>query len=191
MKAPPPDEQPEQSKPSSSSSRFARPWFPSQQSSTREIQSYQSGGVPTWDTGASTGFGSEEIAAAAEEGSPAASWETRFGYRVDMLAAFAYILGPVSGVFQGIFMQYDSKIIQLLVAFLLLILETQNDYVRFHGTHAYSALKRRLTAISAYQSALFTTPLILIRIMATILGFWAWLRFLLTLLCTIPPLYMA
>ncbi|VDB99609.1 unnamed protein product [Peniophora sp. CBMAI 1063] len=153
--APPPDEQPaEQSKPSTS--RFARPWFPTQQSSTREIQSYQSGGVPIWDSGAATGFGSEEIAAAAEEGSPSANWETRFGYRVDVLAAFAYVLGPVS-------------------AFLLLIFETSNDYVRFH----------------AYQSALFTTPLVLMRIMATILGFWAWLRFLLTLICVVPPLYMA
>lgn len=95
--------------------------------------------MPTWDTGAATGFGSEEIAAAAEEGSPSASWETRFGYRVDMMAAFAYILGPISGMLLDTVSEEDVADL-LAKAFLLLILETQNDYVRFHGTYRRRSL---------------------------------------------------
>ncbi|KAL1930403.1 hypothetical protein VTP01DRAFT_10565 [Rhizomucor pusillus] len=41
-------------------------------------------------------------------------YETRLPIRVDLEAALAYILGPVTGI-------------------LLLILETRNDYVRFHA----------------------------------------------------------
>ncbi|CDZ98071.1 hypothetical protein [Phaffia rhodozyma] len=63
----------------------------------------------------------------AEEGGTANSWETRFGWRVDFEAGATYLLGPLTAV-------------------LLLILETTNDFVRFH----------------AYQSALLTTPLLLL-----------------------------
>ncbi|KAI9275857.1 hypothetical protein BDA99DRAFT_412040, partial [Phascolomyces articulosus] len=41
-------------------------------------------------------------------------YETRLPIRVDVEAALAYVLGPITGV-------------------LLLILETKNDYVRFHA----------------------------------------------------------
>lgn len=34
----------------------------------------------------------------AEETGGASAWETRYGARVDLMAAFAYILGPISGV---------------------------------------------------------------------------------------------
>jgi hypothetical protein len=46
-------------------------------------------------------------------------WETRFGWRVDVEAAVAYLFGPIS-------------------ALALLILETNNDYVRFHGQFPFT-----------------------------------------------------
>ncbi|KAH8082776.1 hypothetical protein HD553DRAFT_314203 [Filobasidium floriforme] len=47
-----------------------------------------------------------------------------------------------------------------ITALLLLIFETTNDYVRFH----------------AYQSGLLTTPIILLWLVMTLIGFWRWLR---------------
>jgi len=73
-----------------------------------------------------------------------------------MAAAVAYLLGPIT-------------------ALALLILETSNDYVRFH----------------AYQSALLTTPLLLLRGMVGLLGFPSWLLFISTLLLVASALYMA
>ncbi|KAA1468244.1 hypothetical protein DENSPDRAFT_833485 [Dentipellis sp. KUC8613] len=150
--APPPDE-PTQAPnvPSApSSSRFVRPWFSSQSSATATT-SYQSGGIPTWNTSASGGIGSTDEA---EEQSN--QWETRFGWRVDMLSAFAYILGPIS-------------------AFAVLILETHNDYVRFH----------------AYQSALLTTPLVLFRLLASLAHFPSVLRTFITMIMIVLNLFMA
>ncbi|KAI0312621.1 hypothetical protein OF83DRAFT_1066852 [Amylostereum chailletii] len=151
--APPPDEPLINGNTQTPSSRFTRPWFPTQASSSREVSSYQSGGIPAWDTSAASGFGSEDIEDQANQQN---MWETRFGMRVDLLAAFAYVLGPLS-------------------AFALLILETHNDYVRFH----------------AYQSALLTTPLLLLRIFASILQFPFFLRSLFTILLLFPPIIMA
>ncbi|KAI0033168.1 hypothetical protein K488DRAFT_85171 [Vararia minispora EC-137] len=154
--APPPDEQLNASD-QSSSSRFNRPWFPSQPSlSYSQSQSYQSGGVPTLETATATGFGSDDVVAAAVEDGPSSLWETRFGYRVDVLAAFAYVLGPIS-------------------AFLLLALETHNDYARFH----------------AYQSALLSTPLLLLRIIASIFALAGFFKLLFSLLLVGPCLFMA
>jgi hypothetical protein len=51
--------------------------------------------VPTFETSQAGGAGAAEAAEAAEG---ASAWETRFGFRVDMLAAFAYLLGPISGM---------------------------------------------------------------------------------------------
>jgi len=132
-------------------SRFARPWFPAQPS-TREVASYQSGGIPTWETAIGGGSGADEEAEAQIQN----QWETRYGMRVDLLAAWAYILGPVS-------------------AFCMLVMETHNDFVRFH----------------AYQSALLTTPLILLRILASLLKLPSILRTILTLLLISSISFMA
>lgn len=35
----------------------------------------------------------------AEAESATSMWETRHGFRVDLSAAFAYLLGPISGAF--------------------------------------------------------------------------------------------
>ena len=88
---PPPDD-PEYSASSQSATKKAsRPWFPSQRS---EEPSYQSGGVPTFNNSVSGGYNpTQEV----ENQSQQSQWETRFGMRVDLLAAFAYILGPISG----------------------------------------------------------------------------------------------
>lgn len=43
----------------------------------------------------------------------------------------------------------------------------------------------------AYQSALLLTPLFIIRIFASLLGFWSWLRTFLTLSIILLELYMA
>ncbi|KAF9569603.1 hypothetical protein CPC08DRAFT_652388 [Agrocybe pediades] len=68
--------------------------------------SYQSGGVP----GVSIAHGSDSV----QEGTAQSQWETRYGWRVDILAAAAYVLGPFS-------------------ALLILTIETHNDFVRFHA----------------------------------------------------------
>ncbi|KAF8078608.1 hypothetical protein FPV67DRAFT_1689067 [Lyophyllum atratum] len=129
-----------------------RPWFPAQASSAHEIDtSYQSGGIPTFGTSAAGGGG---LAEASEV--PVNQWETRYGLRVDISAAVAYLLGP-------------------LTALCLLILETQNDFVRFH----------------AYQSALLTTPLLFIRIFLSLIQAPSWIQTFGTLLLILPPAYMA
>ncbi|KAJ3485562.1 hypothetical protein NLI96_g4866 [Meripilus lineatus] len=65
-----------------------RAWFPAQ-----HVTSYQSGGVPTFNTSQAGGLGAVE---AAEVESGVNSWETAYGMRVEVLAAFAYLLGPIS-----------------------------------------------------------------------------------------------
>ncbi|KAH8102657.1 hypothetical protein BXZ70DRAFT_797468 [Cristinia sonorae] len=142
---PPPDDPSHAS--SSRTSTTARPWFPSQ-----DTTSYQSGGIPTFNTSQGGGLGAAEDA----EAEGASAWETTYSVKVDALAAFAYILGPFS-------------------ALVLLILETKNDYVRFH----------------AYQSALLSTPLLLLRIWVSYWGFPSWLHTMFTLLLVIPLLFMA
>ncbi|KAL4243580.1 hypothetical protein ABKN59_001217 [Abortiporus biennis] len=141
---PPPDDP---SYTASSSKPTSRAWFPPQ-----SVTSYQSGGLPTFNTSQGGGAGAVEDA---EQENGTTAWETRFGTRVDLMAACSYLLGPIS-------------------ALLLLILETHNDYVRFH----------------AYQAALLSVPLLLIRFCATIMGFAPFLRTVLTFVLVIPCLYM-
>jgi len=147
---PPPDD-PGQTSRQAPASRFARPWFPPQPP-TREVTSYQSGGVPTWETAIGGGSGADEEV----ESQVQNQWETRYGMRVDLLAAWAYVLGPVT-------------------AFGLLVMESHNDFIRFH----------------AYQSALLTTPLILLRILASLLQVSSILRTVLTLLLFSSISFMA
>lgn len=144
---PPPDD-PSLASSSSKPTAATRAWFPSQ-----HVTSYQSGGVPTFNTSQAGGLGAAEEA---EANSAVNAWETRFGMRVDVLAAFAYFMGPLS-------------------ALLLLILETHNDYIRFH----------------AYQSALLSAPLLLIRAFVSLVGFPQFLRTLVTLCVVLPLLFMA
>jgi len=147
---PPPDDPSYAPAPTVTSKPPARPWFPVHTTSQNIDTSYQSGGIPTFGTSAAGGAGAEEAEGQTNQ------WETRCGMRVDVLAAVAYLLGPIS-------------------ALALLVTETQNDYVRFH----------------AYQSALLLTPLVVLRIFASLIDFWSWLRTLLTLLIVLPALYMA
>ncbi|KAF4572902.1 hypothetical protein EYR36_007412 [Pleurotus pulmonarius] len=142
---PPPDD-PSRGPSSASSSRpSARAWFPN-----TEDTSYQSGGIPTFNA-SMAGSGPQ-----VDEDANVNQWETTYGLRVDVLAAVAYLLGPFS-------------------ALVLLILETQNDYVRFH----------------AYQSALVSTPLVIIWVAASLLSFPSWLHTLLTISLVATTLYMA
>ncbi|KAI0651848.1 hypothetical protein C8Q79DRAFT_61594 [Trametes meyenii] len=160
---PPPDDP---SHTASTSKGTSRAWFPSQQQS----MSYQSGGIPTFNTSQAGGLGAAEDA---EAENATNMWETRHGFRVDLLAAFAYVLGPLS-------------------ALALLIVETHNDFVRFHGTSAAPSIAMYVPkGITAYQSALLTTPLVVLRILASLLQFPSFLRTALTLLLVIPSLYMA
>ncbi|KZT74633.1 hypothetical protein DAEQUDRAFT_119 [Daedalea quercina L-15889] len=141
---PPPDDPSYAS--SSRQASASRPWLPNL--SAHQSLSYQSGGVPTFNTSQSGGDDVEAEAASS-------IWETRFGMRVDVLAASAYLLGPIS-------------------ALLVLVLETHNDYVRFH----------------AYQSALLTGPLLLLRISASLLQFPSILCTLFTIVLMALCLYM-
>lgn len=86
IQTPPPDEP---AYAASGSKNTSRAWFPAQQPT-----SYQSGGIPTFNTSQAGGLGSVEDA---EAENPNNMWETRYGFRVDLLAAFAYLLGPISG----------------------------------------------------------------------------------------------
>ncbi|EJD03907.1 uncharacterized protein FOMMEDRAFT_19234 [Fomitiporia mediterranea MF3/22] len=156
---PPPDDPVQRPPAPASASRTKappRPWFPTQP----ETSSYQSGGLPTLGTsyggggaGGVTmgGFGNQP-----EADGPTNQWESRFNMRVDVLAAFAYLLGPIS-------------------ALICLILETHNDYVRFH----------------AYQSALSTTPLVLLRIFTSLVHFPSFLNTLITIILVVFILFMA
>jgi len=114
--------------------------------------SYQAGGIPNW--GSSAGGGGNHDTEA--QRGPINEWETRFGWRVDVVAAATYILGPVT-------------------ALVFLILETHSDYIRFHS----------------YQSALLTTPLILLRLLLGLLHFPAFILTTLTLVIVGVILFMA
>lgn len=123
------------------------------------------------------------------------AWETAYGMRVEVLAAFAYLLGPISGELETIFLAPCTKTPPPALA--LLIFETHNDYVRFHGAHLQSHMCHILKLFVArplslaYQCSLLSTPLILIRILASLLGFAPFLQTTFTLLVVIPLLFMA
>ncbi|KZW02448.1 hypothetical protein EXIGLDRAFT_714872 [Exidia glandulosa HHB12029] len=146
---PPPDD------PSASRNQSAsRPWFPAHASSSPSPagMSYQAGGIPTFAT-AQAGPSHGRV----EEGlNPTNLWETRFGWRVDVLAAVAYVGGPFT-------------------ALALLILETTNDYVRFH----------------AYQSALVSSPLLLLLFLEHLIGLPAFFTILTTIIILFAVLYLA
>ncbi|KAJ8584320.1 hypothetical protein M405DRAFT_936681 [Rhizopogon salebrosus TDB-379] len=158
---PPPDDSSHRSAPSSSSK--ARPWLPVHPSSRGIEISYQSGGVPIFDDSMSSRDAQEDV--------QQNQWETSYGLRVDVLSAFAYILGPVS-------------------ALILLILETHNDYVRFHGNIYPFLAHLRFSLVTAYQSALLTAPLLSVRIFASLLGFPSWVRSFLTITFGLSVLFM-
>jgi hypothetical protein len=54
----------------------------------------------------------------------------RFGWRCDIEAAAAYILGPLLGRWLPC---RDAPKLKLLTAIPLLLIETHNNYVRFHA----------------------------------------------------------
>ncbi|CAK5280534.1 unnamed protein product [Mycena citricolor] len=136
---PPPDE----TTSGTSSKAPVRPWFPSHASET----SYQSGGIPTFNTSAGGGLASVEEAEGEQN-----QWETRHGLRVDVSAAAAYLLGPISGTPARYMSDEDSN---------------------------------------SYQSALLTTPLVVVRIFASLLRFPGWMRTIFTILLLGAELYMA
>ncbi|EJD47685.1 hypothetical protein AURDEDRAFT_113336 [Auricularia subglabra TFB-10046 SS5] len=137
--------------PDDPSNQRQRPWFPSTPASgAAPGMSYQAGGIPTFATAAGSSTLADEAA------NPNNLWETRFGWRVDVLAAVAYLGGPFT-------------------ALALLILETHNDYVRFH----------------AYQSALVSSPLLLILLFELLLHFWTFFIVLTTLVLVVVSLYLA
>ena len=59
-------------------------------------------------------------------------WGSKMGLRIDVMAALAYALGPISGESRISIGRATGNNL-LRTALLFLILETQNDYVRFHG----------------------------------------------------------
>ncbi|KAF8321284.1 hypothetical protein DL93DRAFT_2130780 [Clavulina sp. PMI_390] len=133
---PPPD-----SRPLVASTSAKPSWFASspQGNGLGAETSYQAGGIPSWSDSYGGGGGEEGPEGAVNE------WETRFGWRVDIEAAVAYLLGPIS-------------------ALLVLVLETKNDYIRFHG----------------YQSALYSTPGVVgLLLMRFIFPRWLWIMLLL------------
>lgn len=79
-----------------------------------------------------------------------------------------------------------------LIAFCILVMETHNDFVRFHGGPAQLCSPCRSAELHiAYQSALLSTPLLLLRILASLLQLPSLLRTLLTLLLVSSISFMA
>ena len=117
LQTPPPDDPAHLS-----SEPVSRPriWF------SHSIASYQSGGLPSSTVVSQTAATSTDI-----ERGQHNEWETTYGLRVDLLAAFAYLLGPISGSTVSLFSA--RACISTPTALALLILEVHNDYVRFHG----------------------------------------------------------
>lgn len=118
-----------------SKGKAKRPWFNRDAS---YANSYQAGGSLADPTSVPQAYSNDPESGAFSSGSGNGIgnangtaedrrnvWDSRFGWRIDIMAAGTYLGGPVT-------------------ALLFLILETENDYVRFH----------------AYQSALLTTPLL-------------------------------
>lgn len=89
--APPPDESDQPGKSGQNHPRAS--WF-QPPTLAPAYSSYQSGGLPSFgkDQAGITGFGG-----GGEEQGVTNLWETCFGWRVDVLAAAAYLLGPISG----------------------------------------------------------------------------------------------
>ena len=87
-------------------------------------------------------------------------WETRYGLRVDLLAAFAYLLGPISGAcFADLPTHIYTQCLLTMIAhaaLTLLIMETYNDFVRFHGA---SHTTRRLMLCLTFDSRSYSLPI--------------------------------
>ena len=84
----------------------------------------------------------------------------------------------------------------MTLALALLILETHNDYVRFHGTFICTTCGNlsRLQLLFdplAYQSGLLSAPLVLLRLLVSLLQFPQWFRSMISLLIMIALLIMA
>ncbi|KAL1406320.1 hypothetical protein Q8F55_008019 [Vanrija albida] len=148
----PADDPPNESSAARAKGKGKKPWFT--RDSASYANSYQAGGSSSDPTAAAQAYGNDPEDAdiygygngagsssysggggigGAEEGRINA-WESRFGWRIDAMAAAAYLGGPIT-------------------AALFLILETHNDYVRFH----------------AYQSALLTTPIVIFLLLTNLL----------------------
>ncbi|KAJ3407527.1 hypothetical protein HDV05_005393 [Chytridiales sp. JEL 0842] len=104
--------------------------------SSYHASSSSSSSHPYSPTGGISGFVHPTLAQAAEDGERVNKYETRLGMRLDMEAAAAYLLGAFSGV-------------------LLLILETRNDYIRFHAWQ--STLTFLTLGVLQFFLALFST----------------------------------
>lgn len=127
---PPPD-----TKPLVASTSAKPSWFASTSSGSGAETSYQAGGIPSWSDSFGGGGGAE-----AGPESAINEWETRFGWRVDIEAAATYIFGPISGelyCLAHLEMTYTEPELCVL-ALLILILETKNDFIRFHGQLLYA-----------------------------------------------------
>ncbi|KAG8933062.1 hypothetical protein FRC03_001168 [Tulasnella sp. 419] len=155
---PPPDQIPQRM-----SATTSKPYAPHQpnfgsqnaQGPSSYGTSYQAGGIPSFGN-AIAGDGYDAEVGGGVEGGTVNEWETRFGWRVDVVAAASYLLGPIT-------------------ALAFLILETHSDYIRFHS----------------YQSALLTTPLILLRLLLSLLHFPQFFLSLLTFTIVLSVLFMA
>lgn len=72
------------------------------------------------------------------------------------------------------------------------MLETHNDYVRFHGDLLPFLTDSSLSSsLTAYQSALLMTPLLFVRISASLLGFPPWMRSFFTIAFALFAFFMA
>lgn len=162
-----------------------RPWFPAHASSSPSPanMSYQAGGIPTFATaqaGPSTGHVEEGL-------NPSNLWETRFGWRVDVLAAVAYLGGPFTGA-RGWTECAGADGAQLWRCLYWRRATTMcASTVR---AHAARASPRSLPA-AAYQSALVSSPLLLLLFLEHLVRLPAFFTVLTTLVIVLSTLYLA
>ena len=180
---PPPDDPAHTA--SSSRPTTQRAWFPSQ-----HVISYQSGGLPTFNNSQAGGAGAAEEA---EAESGVSAWETRFGMRVDILAAAAYILGPVSGTPLRSFGCPACTYADLGSS----VDPRPRDTQRLCPLPWYAILPlvqchhKNNNKHVAYQSALLTGPLLLLRMLVSLLQLPQFLRTTFTFVVLIPCIYMS
>jgi len=100
--------------------------------------------------------------------------------RVDVLAACAYLLGPVSGTQSPL--SFDAQSSPLPISLILLVMETHNDYVRFMVQHMDTHSFDRLTQVISLSIWLLSTPLLLLRMLASIARFPSFMLIFFTLI---------
>ena len=160
-------------------SRLGSAWFPEQ-------DSYQSGGIPTFGSHYSNELPTQDVTTN--------QWQTRYGWRIDILAAAAYVLGPLSGLllFTRYCPRYNTNMEQRFSPYPSCFRDGERLCPFPWWVNLRAAACRPLNPNdSAYQSALLTTPAILCRLFVSLFQSLSWLAGALTFIILAFQLLLA